>query len=142
MMRQRSLVNSFLARRRVRAFVRSGGAASAALVGALVSFAPAAAAATAGNGPGVTSTSTSASRGGSALAGVRLYVNPSTDARRQADAWRKSRPADAAMMERIAAQPVATWFGDWNRDVRRDVDAVVSAGAAQSAMPVLVAYDI
>jgi endoglucanase len=69
-------------------------------------------------------------------------VNPSSPARKQADAWRKSRPSDAALLDRIASQPVASWFGDWNRDVRRDVDAVVSAAAGQGSVPILVAYNI
>src|SRR4051812_34850047 len=60
------------------------------------------------------------------LAGMRLFVNPDAPARRQADAWRGSRPADAELMMRIASQPVANWIGDWNTDVRRDVANVVS----------------
>lgn len=75
-------------------------------------------------------------------AGARLYVNPGTHAARQAAAWRRSRPSDAALMERIASQPQATWFGGWNRDIRADVNGVVTAAAAQRAVPVLVAYNI
>jgi len=77
-----------------------------------------------------------------AIAGLRLYVNPSSPAGKQADAWSKSRPADAARMRYIADQPTANWFGDWNTNVRADVDAVVSNAASSNSLPVLVAYDI
>jgi len=52
------------------------------------------------------------------FSGARLYVDPASAARRQADAWRRSRPSDAALMDRIAAQPVAQWLGGWNVDIR------------------------
>ena len=76
------------------------------------------------------------------IARARFYVAPASHAARQAADWRRSRPQDAALMERIARQPQATWFGGWNRDVRADVDALVSAAAAANAVPVLVAYNI
>lgn len=76
------------------------------------------------------------------MAGMKLFVNPDSPARRQADAWRRSRPADAAAMEQIAQQPVAKWIGNWNQDVRRDVAAVMAAATAQQAVPVFVAYNI
>ncbi|HEY0019969.1 MAG TPA: glycoside hydrolase family 6 protein [Longimicrobium sp.] len=76
------------------------------------------------------------------IARARFYVNPGTHAARQAADWRRSRPRDAALIERIARQPQATWFGEWNRDVRADVDGLVSAATAQGAIPVLVAYNI
>lgn len=76
------------------------------------------------------------------IAGVRLFVNPDSPAKRQADAWRKSRPADAAFMQRIAEQPVARWIGNWNGDVRRDVAQIMSDAGRQKATPVLVAYNI
>ena len=76
------------------------------------------------------------------LAGMTLFVNPDSPAKRQADAWRRSRPADAALMDRIASQPVAKWMGNWNTDVRRDVANVMSRAAGQDATPVFVAYNI
>jgi endoglucanase len=76
----------------------------------------------------------------SPFAGRRMYVDPNSLARRQADQWQRSRPADAARMRVIAGQPQALWLGDWNRDVRADVDAALSA--AGGAMVVLVAYNI
>lgn len=76
------------------------------------------------------------------LEGLKLFVNPDSPASRQAAEWRRSRPQDAALLQRIASQPVAKWLGNWNRDVRRDVAGVVSAAARQGATPVLVAYNI
>ncbi|HEX6912332.1 MAG TPA: glycoside hydrolase family 6 protein [Longimicrobium sp.] len=76
------------------------------------------------------------------IARARFYVDPGTHAARQAAAWRRSRPRDAALIERIARQPQATWLGEWNRDVRADVDGLVGAAAAQGTVPVLVAYNI
>ena len=71
-----------------------------------------------------------------------LYVDPTSPARKQADAWKTSRPQDAALLERIASEPTATWIGDWNQNVRRDVDEVVTRATKVGAMPVLVAYNI
>ena len=53
------------------------------------------------------------------LQGVRFFVDPDSSARAQAAAWRSSRPGDAALIDRIAAQPQAEWFGDWSGDVAR-----------------------
>lgn len=76
------------------------------------------------------------------LANRKLFVNADSPARRQAEQWRRSRPADAAMMERIADQPVAQWIGDWTRDVRGSVASVMARAAQQGTTPVFVAYNI
>jgi endoglucanase len=75
-------------------------------------------------------------------AGARLYVEPASNAGRQAATWRTSRPADAALMDRLAAQPQAAWFGAWSGDIRAAVDRHAGAAAAAGAVPVLVAYNI
>jgi endoglucanase len=91
-------------------------------------------------GPVAPATSTSANP----IAGARFWVNPASDARRTADAWRASRPADAAQLDKIAAQPQARWFGDWNStaDVGAEVDDAASAMIAAGVMPVFVVYNI
>jgi endoglucanase len=76
------------------------------------------------------------------FANARLYVDPNSNARRQADAWRNSRPDDAALMDRMAEQPAVTWVGDWNRDVRRDADEAARRMRGAGALPVFVAYNI
>jgi endoglucanase len=76
------------------------------------------------------------------FAGARFFIDPNSNARRQADAWRSSRPADAAQMDKIAGQPQADWFGDWSGDVQSAVAGRVATIRADGALPVLVAYDI
>lgn len=77
-----------------------------------------------------------------ALAGVRLFTNPSSSARREADAMRGSHPEEAALLDRIAAQPVASWIGGWVKDVKGDVGRLVSLATSSGSVPVLVAYNI
>lgn len=74
--------------------------------------------------------------------GAKLYVDPYSNAKRQADEWRGSRLEDAAQMDKIADQPDADWFGDWNGDVRAAVDGRVTTITNAGALPVLVAYNI
>jgi len=76
------------------------------------------------------------------FSGAKLFVDPASSAKRQADAWRNSRPADAALMDRIAAQPLAQWMGGWNVDIGRDVSNAVSRITGANALPVFVAYNI
>ena len=76
------------------------------------------------------------------LAGSKLFVGGQSPARKQADAWRRARPQDAAMLDRIASQPTAKWIGGWVSDVRAEVARVSSSAAAQGAVPVFVAYNI
>jgi endoglucanase len=79
---------------------------------------------------------------GNPLAGARLYVDPYSNAKKTADAWRASRPADAASMDLLAARPQAEWIGDWSGDVRAAVNARVTTATATGALPVLIAYNI
>lgn len=76
------------------------------------------------------------------FSGAKLWVDPASQAQRQADAWRRSRPRDAELMDRIASQPVAKWVGGWNVDIARDVSASVARITGARALPVFVAYNI
>ncbi len=80
----------------------------------------------------------------SPLAGARLWVDPASAARAEAAARRTSDPAGAAQLDRVAAQPGATWFGDWvpTGALRAAVAARVDAAAASGTVPVLVAYAV
>ena len=78
----------------------------------------------------------------SRLTGLSLYVSSESPAKRQADQWRSSRPQDAALMDRMAAEPVARWIGDWNVDVKGDVAKYLTAAISDGHTPVLVAYNI
>lgn len=77
---------------------------------------------------------------GNPFSGRRFWVNPDNNARKQADEWNRSRSADAALMRLMAAQPLAVWLGDWNRDVRNDADGFLAR--AGGALTVFVAYNI
>ena len=78
----------------------------------------------------------------SLLVGATIWRNADSPARRQADAWRSSRPADASLLDRIAAQPIAQWIGGWTADVRSHVRGIVSHAASEGSVPVFVAYNI
>ena len=79
-------------------------------------------------------------QGGNPFRGRRLWVNPDNPARQQATDWQRSRAADATVMRQMAAQPEAIWLGDWNRDIRGDVDNFLSR--AGGTLPIFVAYNI
>ena len=88
---------------------------------------------TGGTGPGT---------GTGPLAGARFWVDPYSNAAKQAEAWRLSRPADAAYMDVIASEAQADWFGDWSGDVRAKVAARTSTIVAAGGLPVYVAYNL
>src|SRR3954465_10821925 len=79
---------------------------------------------------------------GNLFSGATLYVDPASAAKKQAAAWRNSRPADAALMDKIAAQPLAQWMGGWNLDIGRDVSSAISRITGSKALPIFVAYNI
>lgn len=79
---------------------------------------------------------------GNPFAGSTFYVNPNSNAKRQADEWRTSRPKDAAMMDKISANPDAKWVGNWNSNIQADVKQYVDEATAVGGMPVLIAYNI
>jgi endoglucanase len=58
----------------------------------------------------------------------------------QAKEWQASRPADAALMKRMAGVPTATWFGDWTPNVRSAAADLV--GDADGKRSVIVTYNL
>ena len=84
----------------------------------------------------------SGAAGSNPFKGKRLYVDPNSAAKRQAETWKRSRPVDAALIERIANQPVARWLGGWVADIRREVNQAVATITGSGALPVFVAYNI
>lgn len=76
------------------------------------------------------------------IAGYALFVDPYSNAKQQADAWRSTRPADAAQLDKIAAQSQADWFGAWSGDIQSAVAARTSTISSAGKLPVLVAYNI
>lgn len=85
---------------------------------------------------------TAPARSARLLRHARLYVDPHSPARRHATSWTVSRPDDAELMDLLALQPTATWFGPWEPDITRSVDDVMQSAARAGGVPVLVAQDI
>src|SRR5687767_3842908 len=77
-----------------------------------------------------------------AFTGSALFLQIHTDAQRTASAWRVSRPADAALLDKMSRTPMGIWLGDWNTDVGAETRAVTTAAAASGAVPVFVLYNI
>ncbi|HEY7373138.1 MAG TPA: glycoside hydrolase family 6 protein, partial [Polyangia bacterium] len=69
-------------------------------------------------------------------------VAPETSAEQTANQWRTTRPADAAAMDKIAAQPVAFWMGNWNPNIAADVQVRVQGAGRAGALPVLILYNL
>lgn len=97
--------------------------------------------------PVVSSTTTAtktvtAATSGTSIAGKRLYVDPNSNAAKQAASWKLSRPADALKMQKIASGAQAVWLGGWNRDVEADARARAKSASDAGSMPVFVLYNI
>ena len=78
------------------------------------------------------------------LAPFTFYIDQASEARKTANAWRSTRPADADQMEKIASQPVAQWFGSWTSSatIRNAVASAVATITGSGKVPVFVAYNI
>jgi endoglucanase len=76
------------------------------------------------------------------FAGARLYVDPESPAQDLVTQWASTRPADAALMAKIANESKAEWLIDWNANVRPFVDDRTRIITAAGALPVFVAYRI
>ncbi|HEY0673228.1 MAG TPA: glycoside hydrolase family 6 protein [Longimicrobiales bacterium] len=76
------------------------------------------------------------------LANARLFVDPASNARRQADSWRSSRPDQARALDIIAQQPQAFWINEWAGNPKSAVRSIVTKVGKANALPVLVAYNI
>jgi endoglucanase len=74
------------------------------------------------------------------LQGKDLYVDPNSNAARQADIWRNSEPAQATLMDKLADQPNSHWFS--GKITYDDVHNYVNAANDANKLPVLVAYFI
>lgn len=143
-MMQRKPLRALSGRRQMVANVVRSAPASAALVGAVVTFAgvSSASAHTAGPNSPATNSSRASAPSASTLAGLRLYVDPSSNAMAQARKWQGSRKREAEIMRVIAEQPMANWFNGWQKDVKRAADALLDAAQKSGSVATLVAYNI
>jgi endoglucanase len=76
------------------------------------------------------------------LSEEKLFVDPASNARRQADNWRTTRPEDARAIDVIAQQPQAFWINEWAGNPKAAVKKIVTQVGRADALPVLVAYNI
>ncbi len=76
------------------------------------------------------------------FAGEKLFIDPDSPAAQQASAWATTRPSDAALMRKIATQPVATWLGDWYGNVGQATRDWLNQMKAANSLPVFVLYNI
>ena len=76
------------------------------------------------------------------IAGASFWIDPYSNAMKTATAWRLTRPADAAQLDKVAAQGSAKWIGNWNTNVQYDVDKVTTAATTAGTVPTFVAYNI
>jgi endoglucanase len=78
----------------------------------------------------------------SSIAGASFWVDPYSNAKKTANAWRTTRPADALQMDKIANTSGAKWIGSWNTNVQYDVNNYTTTTTAAGKLPVFVAYNI
>lgn len=80
------------------------------------------------------------------FAGEEFYAGSDSEAGRQAEKWRSSRPEDARQMDKISSQPGTYYFGEWTEETAggtaEQVDYRVSRTTGAGALPVLGAYAI
>jgi endoglucanase len=74
--------------------------------------------------------------------GHKLFVDPDMQSAKQAERWRATRPADAALMDKIASQPQAEWLGEWSGAVRLFVKTKMSLAAEVGATSVFIVYNL
>lgn len=74
--------------------------------------------------------------------GKKLYVDPGTNAARQAEKWRAQRPEDAALIDKIASQPQAEWLGEWSGAVKLFVRSKMEQYAEVNAMGLFIVYNV
>ncbi len=78
------------------------------------------------------------------FAGSPWYDDPDNPIKGQAEAWRQSRPGDAALLDTVAHEQYADWFGSWfgNATTTDFANRRVTQIAATGAVPIIVAYNI
>ena len=82
------------------------------------------------------------SKGENPFAGAYFLVDPDSNANLQVQRWKDTRPADAALLKKIADQPSAAWFGDWTPMIEPAVTKYVESHTRIGALPVFVLYNI
>jgi endoglucanase len=77
------------------------------------------------------------------LAGVRLYVNPTSSAAQQETSWRAGgRAADADQIAKIARQSQGTWFTTDSAQAQQNAHTLAQQAAASGQTPLAVLYNL
>jgi endoglucanase len=80
---------------------------------------------------------------GNPLKGVKLWIDPETNAALRADALEKTQPEVAKLFrEKIAKYSQALWLGEWNSNVYRKVKWTVDQASAKGEVPTFIAYNV
>jgi endoglucanase len=79
---------------------------------------------------------------GNPLVGIKLWVDPNSNAMLRANTIRSKEPDKAALLDKIGKQPQAFWLGDWNSNVFRTVQSTVEHAKEDGAVAQFVAYNL
>src|SRR6187399_2294131 len=80
---------------------------------------------------------------GNPLKGVKLWIDPETNAALRANALDKTQPDVAKLFrERIAKFSQALWLGEWNSNVYRKVKYVVDDASSRGEVPTFILYNV
>jgi endoglucanase len=79
---------------------------------------------------------------GDPFSGIGLFVSPNSPAAQAARSIERSDPAAAALLRKIARQPVGFWLGTWTPAARvaATVQTMMGEAAASGSMPLFVLY--
>jgi len=79
---------------------------------------------------------------GNPLQGVKLWVDPNSNAMLRANSIRAKEPEKAAILDKIAKQPQALWLGEWNSNIYRTVEYNIAQAKAEGATAAFIAYNL
>ncbi len=79
---------------------------------------------------------------GNPLEGVKLWVDPNSNAMLRANSIRAKEPEKAAILDKIAKQPQALWLGEWNSNIYRTVEYNIEQAKAEGATAAFIAYNL
>jgi endoglucanase len=79
---------------------------------------------------------------GNPLTGMKLWVDPNSNAMLRANSIRAKEPEKAAILDKIANEPQALWLGEWNSNIYRTVEHNIEQAKAEGAVVAFVAYNL
>ncbi len=80
---------------------------------------------------------------GNPLKGIKLWIDPDTNAALRANALEKTQPEVAKLFrEKIAKYSQALWLGEWNSNVYRKVKFTVDQASSKGEVPTFVLYNV